>query len=98
MKNPQIFKDYTEFQFDDGRWKRTVFRRGTGPAVIIIHEVPGLHPLVVRFADRVGAAGMSWFTRVRAALSVWAPRAALFCPLTRRPRTLATSAAVACLR
>jgi len=38
-----------------------VYRRGTGPAVIIIHEMPGLHPLVVRFADRVADAGMSVF-------------------------------------
>ena len=28
-----------------------------GTAVIVIHEVPGLHPLVVRFADRVVGGG-----------------------------------------
>jgi dienelactone hydrolase len=50
---------YERFDFDDGRWTRPVFKRGTGPAVIIIHEMPGLHPLVVRFADRVAAAGMT---------------------------------------
>ena len=61
MKNPQIFEGYEEFDFDDGRWTRAVFRRGSGPAVIIIHEIPGLHPLVVRFADRVAAAGMTVF-------------------------------------
>jgi dienelactone hydrolase len=55
---------YTSFSFDDGRWTRCVFRRGQGPAVIIIHEMPGLHPLVVRFADRVAAAGMSVFLPV----------------------------------
>ena len=38
-----------------------MWRRGTGPAVIIIHEIPGLHPLVVRFADHVAAAGMTVF-------------------------------------
>jgi dienelactone hydrolase len=27
--------------------------------VIVIHEMPGLHPLVIRFADRVAAAGMT---------------------------------------
>src|ERR1700753_1467845 len=54
-------KDYTGFDFDDGRWTRKVFRRGTGPAVIVIHEMPGLHPLVVRFADHVAAAGMTVF-------------------------------------
>src|SRR5258708_30099608 len=52
---------YTRSDFDDGRWTRPVWRRGAGPAVIIIHEMPGLHPLVIRFADRVAAAGMTVF-------------------------------------
>jgi len=51
--------NYEEFSFSDGQWQRPVYRRGSGPAVIIIHEMPGLHPQVVRFADRVVAAGMS---------------------------------------
>ncbi len=54
-------KDYASFEFTDGPWTREVFRRGQGPAVIVIHEMPGLHPLVVRFADRVAAAGMTVF-------------------------------------
>jgi dienelactone hydrolase len=54
-------KDYTSFDFDDGRWTRRVYRRGEGPAVIVIHEMPGLHPLVIRFADRVAAASMNVF-------------------------------------
>ena len=54
-------KDYASFEFTDGPWTREVFRRGQGPAVIVIHEMPGLHPLVVRFADHVVAAGMTAF-------------------------------------
>ncbi len=61
MNYLDALSDYTPFEFDDGRWRRTVYRRGSGPAVIIIHEIPGLHPLVVRFADRVAAAGMTVF-------------------------------------
>jgi dienelactone hydrolase len=53
--------EYTPFEFAGGRWTRTVFRRGSGPGVIVIHEMPGLHPLVIRFADRVAAAGMTVF-------------------------------------
>jgi dienelactone hydrolase len=49
---------YVPFDFSDGRWQRRVYRGGAGPAVIVIHEMPGLHPLVVRFADRLVAAGM----------------------------------------
>ncbi len=63
MADIDALKDYQRFDFTDpaGRWTRPVFRRGTGPAVIVIHEMPGLHPLVIRFADRVAAAGMTVF-------------------------------------
>jgi dienelactone hydrolase len=53
--------NYAKAEFSDGRWARDVYRRGSGPAVIVIHEMPGLHPLVIRFADRVAAAGLSVF-------------------------------------
>ncbi len=43
--------DRFEFTDPDGLWTRPVWRRGSGPAVIVIHEMPGLHPLVIRFAD-----------------------------------------------
>lgn len=33
---------YTSFDFDNGCWTRRVYRRGVGPAVIVIHEMPGL--------------------------------------------------------
>jgi dienelactone hydrolase len=35
------------------------YRAGTGPAVIVMHEVPGLHPGVVAFARRVIDVGFS---------------------------------------
>ena len=56
--------DYVKFIFTDGPWTRSVYRRGSGPAVIVIHEIPGLHPLVIRFADRIAAAGMTVFLPV----------------------------------
>jgi dienelactone hydrolase len=54
---------FERFEFTDpaGRWTRPVYRRASGPAVIVIHEMPGLHPLVLRFATRVAAAGMTVF-------------------------------------
>jgi dienelactone hydrolase len=45
--------DYTEVWFAYGGETRRVFRRGAGPAVIVIAEVPGITPEVVAFADRV---------------------------------------------
>lgn len=59
MTMSDILKDYTRFAFSDGRWSREVYKRGMGPAVIVIHEMPNMHPLVVRFADHVAAAGMT---------------------------------------
>ena len=38
---------------------RTVLRGGTGPAVIVIHEVPNLHPGVIDFGRRVVEAGFT---------------------------------------
>ena len=59
MADLGVLKDYQKFDFNDGRWARPVFKKGCGPAVIIIHEMPGMHPLVVRFANHVAAAGMT---------------------------------------
>ena len=35
------------------------YRRGTGPGVVVVHEVPGITPKVARFADDVVAAGFT---------------------------------------
>lgn len=51
--------DYSLTDFTAGPYTRPVYRRGSGPAVIIIHEVPALHTLVIEFADRLAAAGMT---------------------------------------
>ncbi len=61
MADLDVLSEYERFDFTDGPWTRQVFRKGSGPAVIIIHEIPGLHPRVVRFADHVAAQGMTVF-------------------------------------
>jgi len=38
---------------------RGTYRRGSGPAVIVIHEVPGITPLVAAFANDVVDAGFT---------------------------------------
>ena len=50
---------FTRFEFDDGRWTREVYKIGAGPAVIVIHEVPGLHPGVLEFARDLAASGLT---------------------------------------
>lgn len=42
----------------DGR-TRVVYRRGSGPGVIVIHEIPGITPKVARFANDVIDAGFT---------------------------------------
>jgi dienelactone hydrolase len=44
---------YEKTQFTYNGKTRSVFRKGTGPAVIVIAEMPGITPKVVGFADRV---------------------------------------------
>jgi dienelactone hydrolase len=38
---------------------RAIYRKGTGPAVLVIAEIPGLTPHVLGFADRIAAIGCS---------------------------------------
>lgn len=49
--------DYERTSFTHDGKTRTVFRKGTGPAVVVIAEMPGITPKVVEFADRVVAIG-----------------------------------------
>jgi len=55
MTTPDAFDGF-EKQHIDGK---DVWRAGTGPAVIVIHEMPGLHPGVVAFARRLVDAGFT---------------------------------------
>jgi dienelactone hydrolase len=51
--------DFTETSFTYDGKTRTVFRRGTGPAIIVIHEIPGITPEVAEFGRRVADAGFT---------------------------------------
>ncbi len=53
--------DFTTFPFTHGGRERTVYRKGEGPAVVIMHEVPGISAEVARFARRVADAGFTVF-------------------------------------
>jgi dienelactone hydrolase len=48
---------FTRSTFVHEGYERPVYAAGTGPAVIVIHEVPGLHPGVIAFGRRVLARG-----------------------------------------
>lgn len=51
--------DYERFEFYHNDTAYPVYRRGDGPAVIIIHELPGMMPETLALAERVRGAGHS---------------------------------------
>ncbi len=53
MPDDQLLAGFARSTFSHGGVERPVYSGGTGPAVIVIHEVPGLHPGVVDFGRRV---------------------------------------------
>lgn len=56
MADPDLSGYETDTFTADGK-RRTIFRRGIGPAVIVIAEMPGITPKVIEFADRVADIG-----------------------------------------
>ncbi len=52
---------FEKFAFAHDGLTRDVYRAGVGPAIIVIHEIPGLHPGVVAFARRVIDAGFTTY-------------------------------------
>lgn len=49
--------DFETYDFTHGRSTRRVLRRGDGPGVVLMHELPGMTPECLRLARRVAAAG-----------------------------------------
>ena len=45
--------------FTAAGFTRDVYRKGTGPGVIVVHEIPGITPKVLEFAEEVVAAGFT---------------------------------------
>lgn len=52
-----MLSDYRATEFEHEGNRKPVYVRGDGPAVIVIHEIPGITPKVTRFADWVVEAG-----------------------------------------
>jgi dienelactone hydrolase len=56
-----ILEGFDSFTFSHDGERRDVYRRGAGPGVVVIHEVPGITPEVARFARRVADEGFTVF-------------------------------------
>ncbi len=52
---------FAEFPFTHDGKTRSVFRKGSGPGVVIMHEIPGITPEVRAFGERVAHAGFTVF-------------------------------------
>ncbi len=50
---------WTRADFSHGGRTFPVYRKGTGPAVVIVHEIPGITPAVLAFAEEVVGAGFT---------------------------------------
>jgi len=50
---------FESFEFSHAGATRTVYRRGRGPGVVVMHEIPGITPQVAQFARRVTEAGFT---------------------------------------
>lgn len=52
---------FEQAEFTHAGKTRPLYRAGSGPGVVIMHEIPGLHPTVVEFGRRVVADGFTVF-------------------------------------
>ncbi|MEX3694383.1 dienelactone hydrolase family protein [Paraburkholderia sp. BR14263] len=44
---------FSSYNFTDGAFEHTVYVKGAGPVVIVMHELPGFNEYTVRFVDRL---------------------------------------------
>ncbi|MGB8861958.1 MAG: dienelactone hydrolase family protein, partial [Ilumatobacteraceae bacterium] len=55
----EVLQGWEKSSFTAAGFTRDVYRRGSGPGVIIVHEIPGITPKVTEFANDVVAAGFT---------------------------------------
>ena len=54
-----LLTSWTEGAHTSSGVTHPTYRKGTGPGVVIIHEIPGLTPDVIGFAETVVGAGFT---------------------------------------
>ena len=55
----EVLQGWERGSFTAAGYTRDTYRRGSGPAVIVVHEIPGITPKVAQFANDVVAAGFT---------------------------------------
>lgn len=56
-KEPDRLADFETYEFERDGKRRTVYRKGQGPGVLVMHEIPGITPEVADFARRLADEG-----------------------------------------
>lgn len=59
IQEDDTLNDFDVAEFSYGGYTYPVFRQGSGPMIVVIHEVPGITPEVARFARRLVEAGFT---------------------------------------
>lgn len=54
-----VLSGWTKDSFTAAGLTRDTYRRGTGPGVVVVHEIPGITPKVTQFANDVVDAGFT---------------------------------------
>ncbi len=55
----EVLAGWEKSTFTAAGYTRDVYRRGSGPGVVIVHEIPGITPKVTAFANEVVDAGFT---------------------------------------
>jgi dienelactone hydrolase len=59
MMKSNGMQDFTQFEFSESGSARPVYRKGQGPAVLLLHELPGMIPECVDLARRIADRGFT---------------------------------------
>ncbi|MEY3925696.1 MAG: hypothetical protein RIQ63_1047, partial [Actinomycetota bacterium] len=59
MSDAALISRWRKGSFTSGGVTHETYRRGTGPGVVVVHEIPGITPRVIEFADRVVDSGFT---------------------------------------
>jgi len=52
-----LLREYESKIFAYDGIERPLYVRGSGPGIVVMHEIPGIYPAVIEFAERLVAAG-----------------------------------------
>ena len=55
--NENLLSNYESTTFEHEGLRRPLYLQGEGPGIVVMHEIPGIYPPVIEFADRLVAAG-----------------------------------------